>query len=171
MDDLDIEFAIIDNENGSDIGLAFSTPLKFDKLNRVIVKLVRLIEKNEKIKIDSLNVVLSNDAELAKLNSTYRNIEGTTDVLTFNLTDDYCERDHNDVRPIESTGICGEIYVSADRVIAQARERFVEPKDEFLHLLAHGLLHLCGLMHEDDVSLKRILQKGENYISMAKNGD
>jgi len=167
----DTENDIIDNKDDSVICLTFSTTLRFDNLIEVIIKLVRLIEINENKQIERLNIVLSSDIELAKLNSKYRNIYGPTDVLTFNLTDDFDESKLNTQNTQTAIGISGDIYISADRVIAQSIERSVEPKDEFLHLLAHGLLHLFGWTHEDDVSLSKIIQTGEKYITMSYHGN
>jgi probable rRNA maturation factor len=115
--------------------------------------------------------VVSDDLELAKLNYDYRNIDGPTDVLTFNLTDEFTESKLNTPNLQGTNRISGDIYISSDRIIVQANERSVKPEEEFLHLLAHGLLHLCGWTHEDDVSLSKIIQTGEKYISMSYNGN
>jgi len=162
---------VIDNTDDRVICLTFSSQLSFDHLSDQIVMLVRQIERAEKKLIDNLNIILTDDKELERLNSTYRDHNCTTDVLTFDLTDEFSGQKLNGKNAFRPRGITGEIYISADRVIAQSAEHRVKPVDEYLRLLTHGLLHLCGWTHEDDVSLSNIIKTGDNYIKMVFNGD
>ena len=168
--ELGTDCELIDKTDDRVIYLTFSTQLRFDNLIDAIIKLVRLIEIFEKRRIDSLNVVLTDDKELTRLNSTFRKLNQPTDVLTFDLSDEYDKNKLTGGNTISPNGITGEIYISADRLIAQSAERSVSSENEFLRLLAHGLLHLCGWKHEDDVSLSKIIKTGENYIKMVYHG-
>ena len=131
--------------------------------NTKIFNLVNVIVTDKNYKLRELSVILSNDELLHKLNHKWLNVDATTDVLSFDLCDDWDKRQirvsSNDLKIIE-----GEIYISLDRVQAQARENGIEPETELLKLIAHGILHLCGMDHDDNVSLREMIDRGENYV-------
>jgi len=131
--------------------------------NTKILNLVNVIVTDKDYKLKKLSVILSNDELLHKLNHKWLNVDATTDVLSFDLCDDWDKHQirvsGNDLKIIE-----GEIYISLDRVQAQAQENGVEPETELLKLVAHGILHLCGMDHDDDVSLREMIDRGENYV-------
>jgi rRNA maturation RNase YbeY len=87
---------------------------------------------------DQIGIALVTDAEMRLLNRTYRQIDRTTDVLSF------------DLREVRGPGEprSGEIVISTDRLLAQARRYRATPAQEFARLLIHGLLHLCGHDHQ-----------------------
>ncbi len=101
-----------------------------------------------------ITVILADDELLRQLNREWLGLDTTTDVLSFDLSDDSADRAE------------GEIYVSLDRVHSQAKERCDRPENELLRLIAHGMLHLCGRRHGDDVSLRRMIDRGEKYVQM-----
>ena len=84
-----------------------------------------------------VGIALVTDREMRQLNAAYRRIDRTTDVLSF------------DLRPVRSPGEprSGEIVISTDRVLVQARRYRVTPARELARLLVHGLLHLAGHDH------------------------
>lgn len=92
------------------------------------------VEPNLSIAVD---VLLSDDDQLAELNEAWRGKAGPTDVLSFPAD------------PRERPFI-GDIAVTigvAERDAAQ----FGKPLDAHLtHLLVHGVLHLLGYDHETD---------------------
>ncbi len=49
---------------------------------------------------------------------------------------------------LKESPILGEIVISLDTTIRQAKEYDVNPYQELLRLLIHGLLHLAGYDHE-----------------------
>jgi len=76
--------------------------------------------------------LISDDAELRRLNREFRCADYATDVLSF---------------PSESGG---EIAISFDRAAAQAAEHGHSLDDELRILMLHGALHLAGFDHEKD---------------------
>jgi probable rRNA maturation factor len=88
---------------------------------------------------DQVGIALVTDTEMRLLNRTYRRLDRTTDVLSF------------DLRAAMSPGEprSGEIVISTDRVVAQARRYRVTPSRELARLLVHGILHLCGHDHQE----------------------
>jgi probable rRNA maturation factor len=85
-----------------------------------------------------VTLVLGDDALLRSLYVRYKQRDRATDVLSFT---------YEDVKGARSRMLEGEIYVSRQRLYAQAKRYRHEPGDELLRLLTHGLLHLCGHDH------------------------
>ncbi len=90
-----------------------------------------------------LSVALVTDASIHELNREFLNHDTVTDVLAFPLGD----ADGPDE---------GEVVISAERAIAQAKERGVTPVAELLFYIAHGILHLCGHDDHDPYAARRM---------------
>lgn len=129
-----------------------------------IFKVVRDTARGEGREIAGLSVILGNDDLLRRLNRQWLGHDEPTDVLSFDLTDESRIKNH------ESRIIDGEIYVSLDRVRTQAAEHGDKPERELLRLVVHGMLHLCGIDHDDDVSLREMIERGENYVQRCIRG-
>ena len=84
-------------------------------------------------------VILTDDEEMHELNKTYRNIDRTTDVISFALND-------NGAFP-GPINVLGDIYISIPKMIDQAKEYVHSEKRELSFLAVHGLLHLLGYDH------------------------
>ena len=78
-------------------------------------------------------VCLVSDAEIARLNRTYRGKGGATDVLSF---------------PADGTG--GDIAISPAAARRNARWLGHSVPEELRVLILHGVLHLAGYDHETD---------------------
>lgn len=87
-----------------------------------------------------LSIALVDDASIAALNSTYRGIEGPTDVISFSLL----EGKHADRRG----ALLGDVVVSLETAARQARRARRSIEEEVVRLLIHGTLHLLGHDHQ-----------------------
>lgn len=85
---------------------------------------------------DEIGISLVTDGIMRELNETHRRLDRTTDVLSF------------DLGRMTSGGRIGEVLISTDRVLVQARRYRVTPARELARLLVHGLLHLRGFDHQ-----------------------
>ena len=85
-----------------------------------------------------VNLIVTNDNRMRSLNREYRNIDKTTDVLSFPLDPD----GHSE--------IIGEVYISETRAMAQAQEYAHSVSAELLRLACHGLFHVLGYDHDTD---------------------
>lgn len=89
-------------------------------------------------------------AESAALNGAYRNQDNATNVLSFPAAGEglpeaaLAELDARGL-PLGDLAICGAV------VAAEAREQGKTVHDHCVHLFAHGVLHLLGMDHEDEV--------------------
>lgn len=95
------------------------------------MRLVRRAAADLRCDSPEVNVVLVKDVEIRALNRRFLKHDRATDVMSFPIGD----------------GLLGEIYVSRDAVVRQAREYGVTPDNELQRLVLHGLLHLLGFTH------------------------
>lgn len=107
----------------------------YDYLNEV---LEYTLEKEEQDNA-TFSLILTDDEEVHYLNKTYRNIDRTTDVLSFALNDGGAFPG-----PIN---VLGDIYISIPKMKEQAKEYGHSEKRELSFLAVHGLLHLLGYDH------------------------
>jgi probable rRNA maturation factor len=98
------------------------------------------------------NIVFICDPFMTELNETYKGRDGSTDVLSFDLTDD------------TAGGFTGEVYVSLDRAYTQAEERGIPLAEEIVRLVAHGLLHLSGRVHDTEAGLSSMTGDTEELV-------
>ena len=84
---------------------------------------------------------LTNDAEIRDLNQTYRGIEDATDVLAFALR----EAPGGEVAP----HLLGDVVISVEAAERQRGPRTLVEEVELL--FAHGLCHLLGYDHQNDL--------------------
>lgn len=84
-----------------------------------------------------LSVVLSDDAQVQKLNRDYRHKDKPTNVLSFPM-------------PPE-TGLMGDVIFARETLAREAANQGKRFEDHFVHLLIHGVLHLQGFDHQIDV--------------------
>jgi len=116
-----------------DIPLVFRTRFRVRKnvLRTFLADLAQRITRGREI-----SCVITNDAELRRLNRQYLGKNKATDVLSFPSG--------------KSNGFAGDLAISIDRAKAQAAEHGHPVEDELRVLMLHGALHLAGMDHETD---------------------
>lgn len=87
------------------------------------------------------NVIFVDNETIRKINREYRDIDRETDVISFAL------EDNKDI-DFSFGRLLGDIYISVDKMKAQAKEYGHSEKREMAFLTIHGLLHLLGYDHE-----------------------
>ena len=102
-----------------------------------------------------LSIALVDDVAIAELNAAYRNKPGPTDVLSFSLV----EGEHDRFRG----QLLGDVVVSVETALVQARERHRSLDERIARLVVHGLLHLVGHDHEQDAEA-RVMQREERRL-------
>ena len=103
-----------------------------------------------------ISCVLTHDAHIRQLNKKYRNIDKTTDVLSFELSDAIHPEAH----------YCGEIYISVDRARQQAKARNRSLQAEITHLTVHGTLHLLGFEHDTLEGNTQMQNEEKKYLTL-----
>jgi probable rRNA maturation factor len=94
----------------------------------------------------SATVALVTDGRIRALNRDFRGLDKPTDVLSF-----------RSARKGSSRGYLGDIVISVETAMRQARRRRSTLRRELEVLTLHGFLHLLGYDHEtDDGEMRRI---------------
>ena len=101
-----------------------------------------------------INVFVTNDKGIKAITSASRNIDKATDVLSFpmfqltpgELPDDWSAY----LDPETSMCPLGDMAISLERAIAQAKEFGHSELRELCFLVAHSMLHLFGYDHETE---------------------
>jgi probable rRNA maturation factor len=92
----------------------------------------------------AISVLLTSNRQMRQLNRCFRGKDKPTDVISFPAP------------PALSTKIAGDLAISVDIALANARELGHSAEDEIRVLILHGLLHLAGYDHEiDDGKMSR----------------
>lgn len=103
--------------------------------------------------VRNLSVAIVDEPTLSELHGRFLGDPTATDVLSFDLGDG------ND----PDGAIEGEVVVSADAARQQARRLSIQPEQELLRYVIHGVLHLRGL--RDDTPARRgAMRRVENRI-------
>ncbi len=102
----------------------------------------------------SVNLVLTDNEEIKRVNTEFRNILAPTDVLSFPMIPFESPGDYSVVEGEDSYFdldtdelLLGDIMISAEKAAAQAKEYGHSVKREFCFLVAHSMLHLLGYDH------------------------
>jgi probable rRNA maturation factor len=90
----------------------------------------------------SATIVFVSDDAIRKLNRRFRGKSLATDVLSFPAAAESFEA--------ENGSHLGDVVISVERAVAQAKANRMSFAREVEQLILHGLLHLCGYDHETD---------------------
>ena len=91
-----------------------------------------------------MSIVVVDDDVMQQLNRDYRNVDESTDVLSFG------HEAAGFVMPSEQDSrYLGDVVISYPRALRQAEEAGHGVKAELTLLVAHGVLHLLGYDHAD----------------------
>jgi rRNA maturation RNase YbeY len=93
-------------------------------------------------------VSIIGDRQMKGLNSAYRKINETTDVLSFPQHDS-SQTMHPFIMPPDNTLYLGDIVVSYPQAVEEAGSEGVMVDKKILQLILHGLDHLMGIHHPE----------------------
>jgi probable rRNA maturation factor len=129
-----------------------------DWLGRVTPFVTKVLER---LDIDNweLSILFCRDPFIQALNKQYRDIDSSTDVLSFEQGDEYIDDD--DVTWYNA----GDIVISLDTLKKNSEQFGVTEDDELKRLLVHGVLHLDGMDHEDNSPEQEMLQFQEHMLA------
>ena len=110
-----------------------------------------IVESENKI-LGEISYIFCDDEYLHSINMQYLNHDTLTDIISF----DYTEGDI----------ISGDIFVSIERVVDNAKDFNVSFDEELKRVLAHGVLHYCGYKDKSDKDALLMRTKEEEKIKM-----
>jgi len=106
----------------------------------------------ESKRVGEINIILCSDEYLHKINLEYLNHDTLTDIVTFDSTEDNI--------------ISGELYISIERVIDNAKVFSTFTRDELHRVIVHGVLHLCGFGDKTEKEKELMTSKENFYLAL-----
>lgn len=98
-------------------------------------------------KIGNVNYLFCDDEEILRVNREFLGHDYYTDIITF----DYSHKDR----------VGGDIFISLDTVRSNAEDLKQPYLTELLRVIAHGVLHLCGI-DDKGPGEREIMEANEN---------
>lgn len=153
------------------INISFEYP-SFQNLRfaAVIKKCIQSTLTAEGIDIPvEINVFITNDRGIQGINAASRGIDAPTDVLSFPMFQLEAGNPPSDWEEYldPETSLCplGDMAISLERAIAQAKTFDHSSKREVGYLTIHSILHLLGYDHLDEGEEKAKMRKREEAIA------
>ena len=119
-------------------GVCKSFPKKYQFLNKKV----------------SLNLLLSNNKNIKKLNKYFRNKNQSTDILSFPSSKKI---------KISKNTFLGDIIISYNYLDKPKSQELRLFKDKVIKIFIHGYLHLLGFDHIKDKDYSKMLRR-ENFL-------
>ncbi len=140
-----------------------------EKTPRLIEKCAKEVLQFENVNFDTLiDITITNDEEIRRINNDFRGKDKATDVLSFPMVT------YKNGKLLDNINFCidpdtklvhlGDMIISNDRVLEQAREYSHSNEREFAFLTVHSVLHLLGYDHETNDDDKELMRSKEKAI-------
>ncbi len=110
------------------------------------------VARNEGYFIEELSYIFCDDKFLLGMNKKYLQHNTLTDVITFDNS-------------MEKKSIVGDIFISKERIAANAKTYKVTVTNELHRVMVHGLLHLCGYTDKTPESKKKMTARENFYLN------
>lgn len=124
----------------------YSKKIEFD-----FEKIIEDIEKGFESDKEASLILVDLD-EITRINKEYRDKDYPTDVISFEEDDE------------EDEMYLGDIFLSVDKCLMQAKEYGHSNEREFAFLVIHGLLHLHGYDHLNEEDEKIMFKKQDEIL-------
>lgn len=119
---------------------------------------VKALEIHQKAHAE-VSVTFVDDQYIHQLNSTYRGVDRSTDVLSFAL-------DEGEEMPeLGNVHILGDIIISVETAQRQADDYGHTIEREIAFLAVHGALHLLGYDHQQQADTQKMRTKEEMVLN------
>ena len=124
------------------------------RLRKIAVEILKLLSVPRKCE---LCVSFIDDREMRELNKRYRNINRTTDVLSFPQGEgpDYT--------------LLGDVAISLETAERRSKAYGITIHEEINKLIVHGILHLLGYNHKKKKETDVMRQKEEELLMAVKD--
>jgi probable rRNA maturation factor len=111
----------------------------------------RLIETKAAV---SVSIRLSDNAEVQILNRDYRAKDKPTNILSFPMI----QRDMLETAANTDDGeiLLGDMILAYETCAQEADEKAISLEQHVTHLIVHGMLHLVGFDHMDDIEAEHM---------------
>ncbi|WP_204344495.1 rRNA maturation RNase YbeY [Psychroserpens algicola] len=132
------------------ISFNYETDFKLDneaKVSEWISETITTENCNE----GELNYIFCDDDYLHKLNVEFLNHDTLTDIISFDFS--------------VGKELHGDIYISVERVVDNAKDYDVDFSEELHRVIIHGVLHYCGYKDKTDEDAHRMRTKENYYLN------
>jgi len=120
-----------------------------------------------------VSVMLTDDAQIRKINLEQRQIDRATDVLSFPMVDypqpgefDFLEDEQDCFHPETGELLLGDIVISTEHVESQAKEYGHSLLREYAFLIVHSMFHLLGYDHMTDAERSVMEEKQREVMKI-----
>ncbi|API89563.1 rRNA maturation RNase YbeY [Marinilactibacillus sp. 15R] len=147
--------------------------LLYDETNRLKKSEKKLIDEilefaAEKLSLEEdaeISVTIVDNNRIQEINKTYRNKDYATDVISFAMEDE-TEDDWliSDEDEIDLPRVLGDLFISIDKAVEQAKDYGHSFERELGFLVVHGLLHLNGYDHMTETEEKEMFTLQEKIL-------
>lgn len=149
------------------IPVTASVPGVSDSQRAFIRKVIRTALAAEGVDFPcEVDVLVTSDGEIHRLNRETRQVDRPTDVLSFPAFDLSPGELPGPEDADPGTGLVplGDMVISMEHVAAQAKEYGHSTRRELAYLVVHSVLHLLGYDHLDEGPQKRQMREREEEI-------
>ena len=102
----------------------------------------------------TLSIIATDNAHMCKLNADFRNKPIPTNILSF--SDGSIDQTRDEFH-------LGDIFLGYEIINKEAKTKNIPLKNHLNHLIVHGVLHLLGYEHEDEIQAQ-IMENKEKKI-------
>jgi len=113
-----------------------------------------------KLPESEVTIVLDSNKKIKELNKMYLGKDDITDVLSFSS---------GEINPETGNNYLGDIVISLEKAIEQAKDKNYSIEFELLTLVIHGLLHLLDYDHLNESNAKAMFEKQDGILEVISN--
>lgn len=128
-------------------------------VSQIVSRVITVLNLEKKY---DFSIILVDANKIHEINREYRNIDKSTDVISFASLDD------DSLLNMEDTIELGDIFINVQAIRDQAKDYGHSLKREFCFLVTHGILHLLGYDHlnpEDEKLMFNLQEEVLNEIA------
>jgi rRNA maturation RNase YbeY len=116
-----------------------------------LVNTLPMLVKTEGYDLGEITIIFCTDEELLELNRQHLSHDYFTDIITFNYND--------------GKMLSGDLFVSTDRILDNAKQLEVPFIEELHRVCYHGVLHLVGYNDKTDADCLLMREKENYYLN------
>lgn len=105
-----------------------------------------------------VTIRLVDEDEIRQLNNDYRGKNKPTNVLSFPVENDFPEIQQLGADADEEFNLLGDVIICHSVIVKEANAQVKSVADHYAHMTVHGILHLCGYDHQDDLEAQAMEQ-------------
>ena len=119
-------------------------------------QMLKFLKVNPK---SDVSILFVDEDEMTKQHVRWMNEDGPTDVMSFPMDNVLLKNS----KSLKKQSTLGDIIICPSVALKDARKQSINPAYHLVFLLAHGILHLLGLDHQEK-SQRGVMQKKEQGI-------